>query len=110
MDFAATVSDSSQRLWALDRANRVRGARAQLKQRIAAGEVTVAEVILAPRREIEGMSIAAVLVSQRLWGERRSREFLAGLGMPESKTVGSMTERQRIAVAAALTRTRASSS
>jgi hypothetical protein len=80
----------------------VRIARARLKREIAAGELTAAEVILQPRREIEGMPIAGVLVSQRRWGEDRCRGFLAGLGMSEAKTIGSMTERQRIATAAVL--------
>jgi hypothetical protein len=109
MDFMETTVDSSQRLRALERANRVRIARARLKREIAAGELTAAEVILRPRREIEGMPIAGVLVSQRRWGEDRCRGFLAGLGMSEAKTIGSMTERQRIATAAVLTRSHAGS-
>jgi hypothetical protein len=103
MDFTETTVDGSQRLRALERANRVRIARARLKREIAAGELTAAEVILRPRREIEGMPIAGVLLSQRRWGEDRCRGFLAGLGMSEAKTIGSMTERQRVATASVLT-------
>jgi hypothetical protein len=88
----------------LERANRVRSARAGLKRRIAAGELTAAEVILSARWEIETMPIAEVLGSQRHWGENRSRGFLARLGLCERKTIGSMTARQRIASAAVLTR------
>jgi hypothetical protein len=94
----------AQRLHALQRANRVRGARAQLKGRIAAGELAVGEVILSSRWEIEKMPIGELLISQRHWGERRCRAFLAALGLRETKTIGSMTERQRIAAAAVLTR------
>jgi hypothetical protein len=106
MDFAATAIDRahSQRLRALQRANRVRTARAQLKRRIADGELTAAAVILSPRREIETMPIGEVLVSQRHWGEGRCRGFLAGLRMAETKTIGSMTTRQRIATVAVLAR------
>jgi hypothetical protein len=106
MDFTETTVDGAQRLRALERANRVRIARARLKREIAAGELTAAEVILRPGREIEGMPIAGVLLSQRRWGEDRCRGFLAGLGMSEGKTIGSMTERQRIATAAVLTPTK----
>jgi hypothetical protein len=50
------------------------------------------------------MAIREVLISQRQWGESRSRGFLARLGLHETKTVGSMTTRQRAAAAAMLTR------
>jgi len=103
MDSRGTTVDSSQRLRALERANRVRIARARVKRRIAAGELTAAQVILSPRREIDGMPIAGVLGSQRRWGEFRSRGLLARLGMSDAKTIGSMTERQRIATASVLT-------
>jgi hypothetical protein len=109
MDFMETTVDTSQRLRALERGHRVRSARARLKREIAAGELTAAEVILSPGREIEGMPIAGVLVSQRRWGEDRCRGFLAGLGMSEAKTIGSMTERQRIATAAVLRHSHATS-
>ena len=96
--------ERAQRLQALERANRVRSARAQLKRRIGAGELTAAEVILSSRWEIETMPIGEVLGSQRHWGQSRSRGFLARLGLCEGKTIGSMTARQKIASAAVLTR------
>jgi hypothetical protein len=94
----------SQRLRALERANRVRIARSRIKAQIAAGELTAAQVILSARWESERMPISEVLGSQPQWGAVRSRGFLAGLHMPETKTIGSMTERQRLTVAAALSR------
>jgi len=106
MDLTATAVGRAQRLEALEHANRVRRARSELKRRIASGELVAAEVILNPRREIDGMAIDEVLASQRQWGAQRSREFLRALAMPEGKTVGSMTERQRIATAALLSRSR----
>ena len=104
MDFTASTVDRRQKLRALERANRVRSVRAQLKRRIAEGELTAAEVILSPGWEIESMPIAEVLVSQRHWGGERCRGFLSGLRMPETKRIGSMTARQRLAAAATLTR------
>ena len=83
----------AQRLHALERANRVRSARAQLKRRIAVGELAVGEIILNSRWEIEKMPIGELLMCQRHWGERRCRTFLAALGLRETKTIGSMTER-----------------
>lgn len=102
-----TAVDGSQRLQALERANRVRTTRSRVKAQIAAGEVTAAEVILGARWEIERMPVAAILGSQPHWGAVRCRGFLADLHIAETKTVGSMTKRQRLATAAALNRDRA---
>jgi hypothetical protein len=90
---------------ALERANKVRLARAELKRRVAGGEIGVAEVILDCPWEAESMAVADLLMSQRRWGQTRCRKFLAQLPMSEQKTVGSMTERQRRTLAAMLTAT-----
>ncbi len=89
-----------QHIQALQRANEVRLARASLKRRIRVGAVTVAEVILTCPWEAASMTIAELLTSQRRWGTSRCSKFLAGIGMPETKKVGSMTERQRALLAA----------
>ncbi len=101
----STPGDGPQPVRALERANRVRSARALVKRRIASGDLTAAQVVLNHRWEIERMPIAEVLISQRQWGSGRCHKFLLGLTMDESKTIGSMTERQRRAVAAQLRRT-----
>ncbi len=88
---------------ALERANQVRLARAELKRRVAAGEIGVAEVILDCPWEADSMAVADLLMSQRRWGQTRCRKFLAQIPMSEQKTVGSMTERQRHTLAAMLT-------
>jgi hypothetical protein len=95
-------AQADQRLEALGRANRVRHTRAQLKRRIADGQVSAAQAILLHQREVEGMAVADLLTSQRHWGDTRCRRLLTALGLKESKTIGSMTERQRLALAAQL--------
>ncbi len=90
---------------ALERANKVRLARAELKRRVAGGEISVAEVILACPWEADSMAVADLLMSQRRWGHTRCRKFLAQVPMSEQKTIGSMTERQRRTLAAMLTTT-----
>jgi recombinational DNA repair protein RecR len=102
MDGLPTMSPGPQHLRALQRANHVRLARAELKRRIAEGELTAAEVILASPWEADGMAIADVLMSQRRWGGTRCRKFLAMFQISEAKTVGSLTQRQRIALGAQL--------
>jgi hypothetical protein len=102
MDGFATTSPGPQHLRALERANRVRLARAELKRRIADGEASAAEVILTSPWEAASMEIGDVLMSQRRWGGTRCRKFLAMFQISETKTVGSLTDRQRRALAAQL--------
>jgi hypothetical protein len=95
-------AQADQRLVALAGANRARQARAQVKRRIADGDVTAAEVILLHRPEVESMPVADVLTSQRYWGDMRCRRFLMPMHVHEGKAIGSLTERQRLALAARL--------
>jgi hypothetical protein len=101
-DRLPTTSPGPQHLQALQRANRVRLARAELKRQIADGEVTAGEVILTSPWEASSMAIGDVLMSQRRWGGTRCRKFLAMFRISETKTIGSLTERQRHALAAQL--------
>jgi hypothetical protein len=93
------MSPGPQHLRALERANAVRLARAELKRRVAEGDVTAGEVILGSPWEAESMTITELLTSQRRWGSTRCRKFLQCVPMPEHKTIGSMTDRQRHALA-----------
>jgi hypothetical protein len=96
MNATATVAPPGpQHMRALERANEVRLARAELKRRVAVGEVEVATVILECPWEAQSMAVADLLMSQRRWGQTRCRKFLSQIPMSEKKTVGSMTERQR---------------
>jgi hypothetical protein len=88
-----------QHLTALARANMVRLARADLKRRIADGELTAAEVVLSCPWEVESMTVADLLASQRRWGATRCRKLLDSLQIRETRTVNSLTERQRGALA-----------
>jgi hypothetical protein len=106
MESPERAVDGPQRVRALERANRVRITGSRVKAQIAAGELTAAEVILSARWEIERMPIAEALGSQPRWGAVRCRGFLAGLHIAETKTIRSMTKRQRLAAAAALNRDR----
>lgn len=91
-----------QHMRALERANQVRLARAELKRRVAAGEANVCEVILECPWEADSMAVGDLLMSQRRWGQTRCRKFLSQIPMSEQKTIGSMTERQRRTLAALL--------
>ena len=102
MTATATIARAPQHLQALERANQVRLARAELKRSVAAGTQTAADIVLACPPEAEGMAIADLLMSQKRWGRTRCRKFLAAIPLSENKTIGSMTDRQRQACAAHL--------
>ena len=99
---ATATAPAPQHMRALPQANRVRLARAELKRRVAEGELSVPDVVLECPWEAESMAIADLLMSQHRWGRTRCRRFLASIPMSETKTVGSMTDRQRHALAARL--------
>ena len=99
MSATASIAPGPQYMQALARANEVRLARAGLKRRVGTGEITVAEVLLGTYWEAENMTISDLLMSQRRWGHTRCRKLLMQVPVSENKTVGSMTERQRRALA-----------
>jgi hypothetical protein len=96
--------DRAQNMRALARANRVRLARAELKRAIARGDKQVADVVRSCPWESETMTIGELLRSQRRWGKERTRKFLMPLSLSESKAIGTLTQRQRRAIAAELSR------
>ena len=91
-----------QHMRALERANEVRLARAQLKRQIALGDIDVAEVLVSCPWEAQSMAVADLLMSQRRWGQTRCRKCLAQVPVSEKKTIGSMTDRQRQTLAGLL--------
>ena len=102
MGDTATLDAAPQHLRALERANRVRLARADLKRRVATQRTTVATVVLECPWEAESMEISDLLISQRRWGRARCRRLLLSLGLPENKQIGTLTDRQRQALASTL--------
>jgi hypothetical protein len=99
---ATSAPAGPQNMRALARANQIRLARAELKRRVAFGQVDVAEVIVHCPWEAHSMAVSDLLMSQRRWGQTRCHKLLAQLPMSEQKTVGSMTDRQRRVLAAML--------
>ena len=89
------MTPGPQRLQALARANEVRLARAGLKRRIAQGQISAADVIIACPEAASSWSIGELLISQRRWGITKCRKFLARNQISEIKTIGKLTDRQR---------------
>jgi hypothetical protein len=102
---AQRLADAPQHMQALARANRVRLARAELKRSIVRGDVSAADVIRDAPWEVESMTLAELLTSQRRWGRTRARKFLLefavsqGTGLSENKRIGTLSNRQRALLA-----------
>ena len=58
-------------------------------------ETSVADVVLGCPWEADSMTISDLLMSQHRWGRTRCRRFLSSIPMSETKTIGTMTDRQR---------------
>jgi hypothetical protein len=101
-DAASKQRGTPQCMEALARANKVRLARAALKRDIGAGRRNITEVILENPWEVESMGLGELLCAQRRWGRARSRKLLSSTSLGEGKRVGTLTERQRRVLVAAL--------
>lgn len=99
----ASSVEAPQHMRALERANLVRLARAELKRAIARGDVEAAEIVRDCPWQTESMTIAELLTSQRRWGRTRARKFLMPLALNENKQLGTLTPRQRMLLFAELT-------
>jgi len=95
MTETAQMPMEPQRLRALEHANAVRLARAELKRKIADGDASAAEVILECPEAVRKWTVAELLMSQRRWGSTRCRKFLERNGVSEIKAIGALTDRQR---------------
>jgi hypothetical protein len=102
MTASISTPGGRQRALALQHANEIRVSRAALKRRIASGATSPSEVLLSCPTEIETMSVFQLLRSQQRWGPARCEQVLAAVQLSESKTIGSLTERQRGLMVAAL--------
>ncbi len=107
---ATAVPHRPQYLRALERANEVRVARAELKRRVAFGDIAAADVLLtcpwqAPRR----MAVGELLARASAVGLEPGPQAARPAADLRAKSVGSMTDRQRHALAALLAPTFAGS-
>jgi hypothetical protein len=98
MGDTAMIDAAPQHLKALQQANRVRLARAELKRQVATEEMSAAEVVLGCPWQAASMELSDLLMSQRRWGRARCRRLLLSLGLPENKHIGTLTPRQRRAL------------
>lgn len=88
----------------LERAQRVRSYRSDLKGRIAAGEVKLGEVLLARSAPdgrvdpdlVDGMKLRQLLEALPTIGEVKARALIARVGARSDTRLGRLTDRQRL--------------
>ena len=92
-----------QRLDALSRANEVRALRAQLKRDLKAGRVSIGPVLLDPPPYLETANVFDMLLTLPKYGRVKATKILQAWVSP-SKTLGGLSERQRVQLAERLHR------
>lgn len=88
-----------QRLDALAHANEIRFARAQMKRDIKAGRLAAEGVLLEPPAHAESMKVLDLLLSMPKVGRVKANKTVTKCSVSPSKTLGGMTQRQRVELA-----------
>ena len=91
-----------QRMDALQRANVIRTARAQLKRDLKAGKVSIAELLAAPPEYLETAKVIDMLLAVPKYGRVKANKVLTTCRISPSKTIGGLSERQRTELVALL--------
>ena len=92
-------SPERQRLEALQRANEIRQGRARLKRAMKIGGVDPAKLFLDPPALIQTAKVVDLLLGAPGWGRVRSNRALEYLRISPTRTVGTLSERQRLVLA-----------
>lgn len=87
-----------QRMDALARANEVRVHRAQIKRAVKAGRICVVDLLVDPSG-LETMKILELMLAVPGYARVKANKALRQCEVSPSKTLGGLTDRQRLAVA-----------
>ena len=85
-----------QRMRALEIANDTRSRRARLKRDIKAGRVSVVDVLVAPPVCVGTMKVFDLLLATPKHGRVKVNKILLRCRISPSKTIGGLSERQRL--------------
>jgi len=83
---------------ALSRANEVRSYRARLKKDMKAGRVDIHELFMKPPKILETMKLIDLMLSTPKFGRVKVNKILTQCSISPSKTVGGLSERQRLEI------------
>jgi hypothetical protein len=95
------------RMSALEKANRIRTRRAQLKRDVHAKRVEVVPLVLDPPEWAETMKVWDLLISIPKYGRVKVNRIMVRRHISPSKTLGGLSERQRAELAGFLSSGRA---
>lgn len=84
-----------QRLDALKIANTVRQQRAELKQSLRRGEVSIVELLVTPPEFLLTARLSQILLAAPGYGQVRVSRLLKRCRISPLKTIGTLSERQR---------------
>ena len=80
---------------ALRRANEIRFARAELKKDLKAGNVKIEQLLSQPPDYVESARVSDLLMAVPNVGPVKTARLLKKSRIPQSRTVGGLSERQR---------------
>jgi hypothetical protein len=102
----ATAPERSliQRMDALNRANEIRTARAQLKRDLLAGRSAIHELLMEPPAYVETAKVFDLLLAVPKYGRVKANKVLTQCRISPSKTIGGLSQRQRAELVALLRR------
>jgi hypothetical protein len=94
---AAAVPErtSEQRMRALQRANEIRSARAQLKRDLKAGKMKIEHLLLDPPDYVLSAKAFDMILAVPKYGRVKANKILTQCRISPSKTIGGLSERQR---------------
>ena len=92
---AAPERSLIQRMEALQRANRIRTRRAQLKKDLKAGRVSIHSLLLEPPEFVLTAKVFDMLLAVPKYGRVKVNRILTHCRISPSKTIGGLSERQR---------------
>ena len=97
VDMTSAVPERSreQRMRALQRANQIRSARAQLKRDLKAGKVKVEQLLMDPPDWVESAKAFDMILAVPKYGRVKANKILSQCRISPSKTIGGLSERQR---------------
>jgi hypothetical protein len=92
---AAPERSLTQRLDALERANKVRSRRAQLKRDLKSGRASIHTLLLEPPEYIGTAKVFDMLLAVPKYGRVKVNKVLTQCRISPSKTIGGLSQRQR---------------
>jgi hypothetical protein len=92
---AVPARSHEQRMRALNRANEIRSARAQLKRDLKAGKVKIETLLLDPPEYVLSAKAFDMILAVPKYGRVKANKILGQCRISPSKTIGGLSERQR---------------